>query len=865
MEAAVVSVSHGALGSLLGKLGDLLTARYKLLKEAKGQVMFLKAELESMQAFMKKISDAEEPDEQDKCWAKEVRELSYDIEDSVSEFMLCVERDSSRPRGFKEFISRSTKLLTTMNIRHQIAKEFEGLKIRVKEVSERHTRYKMDDVAPKENNTTIDLCTIDLRLLALHAETASLVGVKGPRDQLIQLMDEEGAAANQLKVLSIVGFGGLGKTTLANEIYRKLEEKFHCQAFISVSQKPNIRKILRTILSQVGFVAPKDVNIEMWEESELIIALKKFLLDMRYLIVIDDIWDASAWDIIGYALPENKNVPASFSHLESFHARFDPLFSRIPKWIVQLHSLNDLRLTIEVVEDADVGLLALLPSLVYLHLHIEGAPKDRILIRQGSGLFPVLKRFIFACRMISYLSFEAGAMPMLESLDLYFNAHGWDKHSAAPAGIEHLSGLKEIYVCIGGGRAKKCNKRAAESALRDAADLHPGVVRKPRAVVDFRGSKDKKANTPMEAAAVSVSHGAMGSLLGKLGELLTSKYKLLKEAKGQIMFLKAELESMYVFLKKISDTEETDEQDKCWAKEVRELSYDIEDRVSEFMLRVERDSGKPRGFKGFIKRTMKLLTTMNIRHEIAKEFEGLKIRVKEVSERHTRYLIVIDDIWDVSAWAIIRCALPENNNVPDSFIHLQSLHVNFWHSRVIPEWIGQLRSLYDLELVVQEVPEDGVGVLARLPSLIHLYLHIYGAPKDKIRIQGGSGLFPVLRHFMVGCSRISYLIFEAGAMPMLERLQLHFNAQEWDRHGAAPAGIEHLSGLKEICADIGDARAKESNIRAAESAVRDVADMHPGRPVANIKCIGTSYVFDGIDNEPDERKEDGDGGRQSST
>nr|CAB3462715.1 unnamed protein product [Digitaria exilis] len=203
---------------------------------------------------------------------------------------------------------------------------------------------------------------------------------------------------------------------------------------------------------------------------------------------------------------------------------FDPLFSRIPKWIVQLHSLNDLRLTIEVVEDADVGLLELLPSLMYLHLHIEGAPKDRILIREGSGLFPVLKRFIFACRMISYLSFEAGAMPMLETLDLYFNAHGWDKHGAAPAGIEHLSGLKEIYVDIG---------------------------------------------------------------------------------------------------------------------------------------------------------------------------------------------------------------------VPDSSIHLQSLHVNFWHSRVIPEWIGQLHSLYDLELVVQEVPEDAVGVLARLPSLIHFYLHIYGAPKDKIHIQGG--------------------------------------------------------------------------------------------------------------------------------
>jgi translation initiation factor RLI1 len=119
--------------------------------------------------------------------------------------------------------------------------------------------------------------------LAIHVETIGLVGIDGPRDELIHLMDEEGGVpAHELKVFSIVGFGGLGKTTLANEIYRKLKGQFHCQAFVSVSQKPNIRKILRTILSEVGFRAHEDTNIETWDKSEFISELKTFLLDKRY-------------------------------------------------------------------------------------------------------------------------------------------------------------------------------------------------------------------------------------------------------------------------------------------------------------------------------------------------------------------------------------------------------------------------------------------------------------------------------------------------------------------------------------------------------------------------------------------------------
>ena len=45
---------------------------------------------------------------------------------------------------------------------------------------------------------------------------------------------------------------GLGKTTLANEVYRAVGGKFNCTAFVSVSQKPEMVGLFNSLLSQLG-------------------------------------------------------------------------------------------------------------------------------------------------------------------------------------------------------------------------------------------------------------------------------------------------------------------------------------------------------------------------------------------------------------------------------------------------------------------------------------------------------------------------------------------------------------------------------------------------------------------------------------
>ena len=74
--------------------------------------------------------------------------------------------------------------------------------------------------------------------------------------------------------MSIVGFGGLGKTTLANEVYRKIQGHFDCQAFVSVSQKPVIKKIIKDLIYKVPCPDEFRKDIEIWDEAASIAKLR---------------------------------------------------------------------------------------------------------------------------------------------------------------------------------------------------------------------------------------------------------------------------------------------------------------------------------------------------------------------------------------------------------------------------------------------------------------------------------------------------------------------------------------------------------------------------------------------------------------
>ena len=149
-------------------------------------------------------------------------------------------------------------------------------------MAERRKRWKVDETMAN----VASKITIDPRISAIYKDQKELVGIKEPSNVLIQwLSDKDGAmdvSKQQLKIVSIVGFGGLGKTTLVKMVYDKIKEDFDCSAFVPVGRNGDAKKILLNILcdldTYVGLITMLDVR-------QLIDKLKETLENTRYVSI----------------------------------------------------------------------------------------------------------------------------------------------------------------------------------------------------------------------------------------------------------------------------------------------------------------------------------------------------------------------------------------------------------------------------------------------------------------------------------------------------------------------------------------------------------------------------------------------------
>nr|UBY06863.1 NBS-LRR disease resistance protein [Dasypyrum villosum] len=232
-------------------------------------------------------------------WLEEVRKVAHVMEDMVDEYLYLVGREHDTGSCF--YLKRGFRKSRSLFSINQIAVKVKEIEKDLTHLSETKKRWiPMMNTGDTSSSNYIVKRSKDLANVSRSLDEEELVGLDKNREKLEQWLAGDDLERN---VIALLGMGGLGKTTLAANVYKKEREKFECHAWVSISQTYSREDVLRNIIMELS----KDkvgvlFDTAAMEITRLEETLKLFLEQHKYLIILDDVWTPEAFDDISRAL-----------------------------------------------------------------------------------------------------------------------------------------------------------------------------------------------------------------------------------------------------------------------------------------------------------------------------------------------------------------------------------------------------------------------------------------------------------------------------------------------------------------------------------------------------------------------------------
>nr|XP_027124117.1 putative disease resistance protein At1g50180 [Coffea arabica] len=271
---------------------DLLIKKSVFLKDVGRQIERVRNDLDWMRCFLKDADQKQHEDERIHHWVSQIRAAAYDAEDVIEIFASEVEFFTKN----KGLVTKLTYYpLKIVNL-YKIGKEIESLQIRLNDIADSREKYGIKNLG--EGTSTQGEELQRLRRSSPISEDKDIVGFEKITKSLVKELLK---GDKNRRVVSIIGMGGAGKTTLAKKVYNHADvrERFNCRAWVCVSSIYNHKETLRTIIKQLNPVTNELLDmLEKMQEQDLEKRVYQDLQDKCYLVVLDDVWKEAAWDCL---------------------------------------------------------------------------------------------------------------------------------------------------------------------------------------------------------------------------------------------------------------------------------------------------------------------------------------------------------------------------------------------------------------------------------------------------------------------------------------------------------------------------------------------------------------------------------------
>jgi hypothetical protein len=286
---------------LLAKIGVSIWSEFALLRRFKADLTAMERDLAIVRDV---LFDAEtrgggRGNSAVRDWLRRLRDVAHDIDDLLDEWYTDTDTSTARPRQSEKTICGiSTKLCSFRSF--SMARRLRSLRRELDAVAAGRDRLGLNPNAfprahPSAPPRPETISKVD---------ESKTVGRAADKEQLIRLVLDV-ASEEDVSVIPIVGFGGLGKTTLAQLAFndrRANDEVFDPRIWVSMSVDFSIRTLVQPIVS-----ATKE-NCDISNLEAVASFLSRTFTGKKYLLVLDDVWSENheEWEKLRLLLKDGK-------------------------------------------------------------------------------------------------------------------------------------------------------------------------------------------------------------------------------------------------------------------------------------------------------------------------------------------------------------------------------------------------------------------------------------------------------------------------------------------------------------------------------------------------------------------------------
>jgi hypothetical protein len=316
MADLVFGISRTAAQLLADKVKSAIKEEAEQWKIVQRDLVFITGEFEMMQSFLDSASEERVKNQIVRTWVRQVRDLSYDVEDCI-DFVLHL--DTTKRSWWLRLLPSCScgKTGAELPVDEAVA-EMTLLRARVVDVSQRNIRYNLIVDSASKPMAAMDLVPVQTMAASSFDILINAVKKSGLLD-LAGLIDRED---RDLHVVSVCGIeGDLVKGAIVRKIYSdsRIHKDFQCRAWVKLMHPFNLHEFLQSLMTQffthscqeqedviVGLEALERMQQATQGDLDLIKEFAQKVNTHRYLIVLEDLCTMVQWDAIRSCLPDRK-------------------------------------------------------------------------------------------------------------------------------------------------------------------------------------------------------------------------------------------------------------------------------------------------------------------------------------------------------------------------------------------------------------------------------------------------------------------------------------------------------------------------------------------------------------------------------